>query len=460
MLCADNATKPRFYDKEENEVKKKTFKGGVHPLSHIYHGKSLSEHKAAKVLEPPKEVVIPLSRIIGKEAKPLVKRGDLVKKGQLIGEADGFISANVHATVSGKVLKVENRPHPTGIKRLAIVIENDFKEEVAETVVPKDIHAMSKEEIVQAVKDAGIVGMGGATFPTHVKLMPPKDVNIDYIILNGAECEPYLTADHRLMLEHPQDVIEGLKVIMKMFDVKAGKIGIESNKQDAIDLLESFIEVGDKVEIVPLAPKYPQGAEKQLIHVLTGRRVPAGGLPMEIGVIVLNVGTVAAIYKSITTGMPLIERILTVTGSCIKEPHNLIVRFGTTFQQCIDACGGLLDETAKVISGGPMMGIAQPNTDAAVIAGTSGILALNKEETTVHDIGNCIRCARCVDACPIGLVPLQISAASDAGRFDEAKKYNAMDCVECGACTFICPARRRLMQSIRLAKNAIRKANK
>ena len=457
MLCADIDAKLRLYDKEEPKVKKKTFKGGVHPLSHIYHGKTLTEHKAARVLEPPKEVVIPLSRIIGKEAKPVVKKGDYVKKGQLIGEADGFISANVHATVSGKVLKIENRPHPTGIKRLTVVIENDFKEDVADTVVPKDIDKMSKDEIVQAVKDAGIVGMGGATFPTHVKLMPPKDAKVDYIIINGAECEPYLTADHRLMLEHPQDVIKGLKAVMKMFDVTAGKIGIESNKQDAIDLLQSFVTEDDKIDIVPLAPKYPQGAEKQLIHALTGRRVPAGGLPMEIGVIVLNVGTVAAIYKSITTGMPLIERIVTVTGSCIKEPCNLIVRFGTTFQQCIDACGGLCDDTAKVISGGPMMGIAQPDTNAAVIAGTSGILALNEDETTIHEIGNCIRCARCVEACPIGLVPLQISAAADAGRFDQAKKYNAMDCVECGACTFICPSRRKIVQSIRLAKNAIRK---
>lgn len=451
--------KRRFYGKEEKKVKKKTFKGGVHPLSHIYHGKTLTEHKAAKVLEPPKEVVIPLSRIIGKEAKPLVQKGDYVKKGQLIGEADGFISSNVHSSVSGTVIKVENRPHPTGIKRLAVVIENDFKEAVADTVVPRDINKMSKEEIAQAVKDLGIVGMGGATFPTHVKLMPPKDAKIDYIIVNGAECEPYLTADHRLMLEHPQDVIEGLKTVIKMFDVQEGIIGIESNKEDAIELLQSFADNEEKIKIVPLAPKYPQGAEKQLIHALTGRRVPAGGLPMEIGVIVLNVGTLAAIYKSITTGMPLIERIVTVTGTCIKEPRNLIVRFGTTFQQCIDACGGLCDDTAKVISGGPMMGIAQPDTQAPVIAGTSGILALNEDETTIHEINNCIRCARCVEACPLKLVPLQISAAADAGRFAEAKKYNAMDCVECGACTFICPSRRRLMQSIRLAKNAIRKSN-
>ncbi len=441
-------------------MRKKTFKGGVHPLSHIYHGKPLSEHKPSKVLEPPKEVVIPLSRIIGKEAKPLVKKGDYVKKGQLIGEADGFISANVHSSVSGTVIKVENRPHPTGIKRLAVVIENDYKEDVADTVVPRDINKMSKDEIVQAVKDLGIVGMGGATFPTHVKLMPPKDVKIDYIILNGAECEPYLTADHRLMLESPQTVIEGLKVIMNMFDVKAGKIGIESNKQDAIDLLLSFTEEDDKIDIVPLAPKYPQGAEKQLIQALTGRKVPSGGLPMEVGVIVLNVGTCASIYNAITTGMPLIERIVTVTGSCVKEPQNLVVRFGTSFQECLDACGGLTDETAKVISGGPMMGIAQPDTLAPVIAGTSGILALNKEETHLHDIDNCIRCARCVEACPVGLMPLQIAAAADAGRFDEAKKYNAMDCVECGACTFICPSRRRLMQSIRLARNAIRKQGK
>ena len=458
MLCAEIVAKPRFYDKEETTVRKKTFKGGVHPLSHICHGKPLTEHKAAKVLEPPKEVIIPLSRIIGKEAKPLVKKGDHVKKGQVIGEADGFISANVHATVSGTVIKVENRPHSTGIKRLAVLIENDFKEEVADTVTPKDIDTISRDDFVKAVKDAGIVGMGGATFPTHVKFMPPKDAKIDYIIVNGAECEPYLTADHRLMLEHPQDVISGLKAIMRIFEIKNAKIGIESNKQDAIDLLQSLVLDEESIDIVPLAPKYPQGAEKQLIYALTGRKVPAGGLPLEIGVVVLNVGTVAAIYNSIKTGMPLIERIVTVTGSCIKEPCNLIVRFGSTFEQCIEACGGLCDETAKVISGGPMMGVAQPDTKASVIAGTSGILALNEKEATMHEVSNCIRCARCVDVCPLGLMPLQISAAADSGRFDEAKKYNALDCMECGACSFICPARRRLVQSIRLAKNAIRKA--
>lgn len=439
-------------------VKKRTFKGGVHPLSHIYHGKTLTEHKASEILEPSKELVIPLSRIIGKEAEAVVEPGQAVKKGQLIGKAQGFISANVHSSVSGKVKAIEMRPHPTGIERMAVVIENDFKEELCDDIKPKDIDKMTNEEIVQAVKDAGIVGMGGATFPTHVKLMPPKDKKIDYIILNGAECEPYLTADHRLMLEKPKSVIKGLKIIMNMFDVKKGKIGIESNKEDAIKLLNSFIREEENIEIVPLAPKYPQGAEKQLIHVLTGRRVPAGGLPMEIGVIVMNVGTVAAIYESLSTGMPLIERIVTVTGSCIKEPRNLVVRCGTSFAECIEACGGITQDTAKIISGGPMMGIAQANMDASVIAGTSGILALNQKETTVHDIDNCIRCARCVDACPLKLIPLKISACVDAGKFDEAKKYNAMDCVECGACTFICPSRRRLMQSIRLAKNAIRKS--
>jgi len=456
VLCPDIPARSTFYDKEETTVRNKTFSGGVHPLSHIHHGKPLTEHKETKVLEPPKEVVIPMSRIIGKEAKCLVNKGDYVKKGQLIGEADGFISANVHSSVSGTVVKVENRPHPTGVKRLAVVIENDFKEEVAETVVPKDISKLTKKDFVQAVKDAGIVGMGGATFPTHVKFMPPEDAKIDYVIVNGAECEPYLTADHRLMLERPDDVIEGVKAIMKVFDIKHGKIGIESNKQDAIDLLSSKVSESDGIEIVPLLPKYPQGAEKQLIYALTKRKVPAGGLPLEAGVIVMNVGTAAAIYNAITTGMPSIERIVTVTGSCVKEPGNLLVRFGTSFEDCVNACGGLCEDTAKLISGGPMMGIAQPDTSAPVIAGTSGILALNEKEATKHEVSNCIRCARCVEACPMGLIPLQIAAAADAGRTAEAKKYNAMDCVECGSCSFICPSRRRLVQSIRLAKNAIR----
>lgn len=437
-------------------MKKRTFKGGVHPLSHIYHGKALTEHKAVEVLAPPKEVIIPLSRIIGKEAKPVVEVGDRVLMGQLIGEAQGFISSNVHSSVSGTVKKIGLYAHPTGIERLAVIIENDFQDEAHSDIQPFDLDSITKEELLDIVKASGIVGMGGATFPTHVKLSVPKDKKIDYIILNGAECEPYLTADHRRMLESPQEVLGGLRLIMRLLEVSEGKIGIEDNKEDAIQLTQSFIRPNDHIDIVPLMAKYPQGAEKQLIHALTGRRVPAGGLPMDVGVVVLNVGTAAAIYRAVTTGQPSIQRIVTVTGSCIKDPKNLLVRYGTPFSTCIEACGGLLPNTAKILSGGPMMGIAQPNMDAPVIAGTSGILALNSDEATVHDIGNCIRCARCVDACPLNLMPLLISASADAGRFEEAKKYNAMDCVECGACSYICPARRHLVQSIRLAKNAIR----
>lgn len=436
-------------------MKRKTFKGGVHPLSHIYHGKSLTEHKAVEKLKAPKKLIIPMSRIIGKEAKPIVKIGDRVLKGQLIGEAQGFISANIHSSVSGKVIDIGQYPHPTSIEHLAVVIENDFKEEISPDVVPKDPKKMSDNEIIKAIKDGGIVGMGGATFPSHVKLAPPPDKKIDRIILNGAECEPYLTSDHRRMLESPKEIIDGLRLLMKVLDVKQGYIGIEDNKKDAVSILQSFIKPEYNIKIISLMAKYPQGAEKQLIKSITGRIVPSGGLPMDVGVVVFNVGTAAAIYRTIKTGMPSIERIVTVSGSCVKEPKNLLVRYGTPFSCCLEACGGVSDDTAKILSGGPMMGVAQSNTDAPVIAGTSGILALGQEETTIHEIGNCIRCARCIDACPLNLMPLLISASADAGRFEEAEKYNAMDCVECGACSFICPARRHLVQSIRLAKNAI-----
>ncbi len=427
----------------------------------MHHGKGYTDKYAVEAMPVPDEIVIPMSRIIGAPAKPLVKKGDQVLMGQLIGEAQGFISANVHASVSGKVKAVKDYPHPTGEKRLAVVIENDHKDEVHPDIKPYGtIESMDRKAIIDMVKACGIVGMGGATFPAHVKLMPPPEKKIDVVILNGAECEPYLTSDHRLMLESPADVVNGLRAVLKVMGDAKGYIGIEDNKKDAIETLKAEIKDDDNIEIGVVKAKYPQGAEKQLIHAITKRVVPSGALPMDVGVLVMNVGTAAEVYKAMTTGMPSVQRIVTVTGSCIKEPKNLLVRFGTTFQGCIDHCGGFSEEPSKVISGGPMMGIAQPDLMAPVIAGTSGILALTAKETLQSDINNCIRCGRCVQACPMNLMPLQIAAAADAGRFDEARTFNAMDCVECGSCSYICPSRRMLVQSIRLAKNAIRKSMK
>ena len=442
-------------------MRKKTFPGGVHPLSHIHHGKRLTDQCAVEVMPVPDEVIIPMSRIIGAPAKPLVKKGDQVLMGQLIGEAQGFISAHVHASVSGKVKAVKDCPHPTGEKRLAVVIENDHKDEVHPDIKPYGtIESMESKAIVDMIKACGIVGMGGATFPAHVKLMPPPDKKIDVVILNGAECEPYLTSDHRLMVEHPERVVNGLRAVLKVMDGAKGYIGIEDNKKNAIEKIKAEIRDDDNIEVGVVKVKYPQGAEKQLIHAITKRVVPSGKLPMDVGVVVMNVGTAAEVYNAMSTGMPSVQRIVTVTGHCIKEPKNLMVRFGTTYGQCIDYCGGFTEEPGKVISGGPMMGIAQPDLLAPVIAGTSGILALTAKETLQSDINNCIRCGRCVQACPMNLMPYKIAASADGGRFDEAQKFNAMDCVECGSCSYICPSRRMLVQSIRLSKNAIRKSMK
>ena len=341
---------------------------------------------------------------------------------------------------------------------MCIVIENDFKDEIHENVKPiSDIESLTKEEIVHIVQEAGIVGMGGATFPTHVKISPPPGKNIDTVILNGAECEPYLTADHRLMLENPEDVVYGLYILMKALDVKKGYIGIEVNKLDAIQAIEKEVKKYNNIEVARLEIKYPQGAEKQLIYACTKREVPSGGLPMDAGVVVNNVATAAQISKTIKTGMPLVDRITTVTGSCIVEPKNLITRVGTLVSEIIDQCGGLKadKQVGKIIMGGPMMGIAQHTIDIPTNKGASGILFLDENESKTPKPQNCLRCGKCLDVCPAFLQPLYISAHSLRNDYDSAEGYRALDCIECGSCSFICPARRPLLQSIRNAKREI-----
>ncbi|MDK2934415.1 MAG: H+/Na+-translocating ferredoxin:NAD+ oxidoreductase subunit [Clostridiales bacterium] len=434
------------------ETKLFSFKGGIHPN----YQKQLTQDKTIERGLVPDVVRIPLVQHIGAPATPIVKVGDHVKMGQQIGKANGFISANVHASVSGKVIAIENRAQIGGVVP-TIIIENDGSDELDDSIKGYwHLEDLSSQDIMNIVHEAGIVGMGGATFPSHVKLSPPKEHKIDTVILNGAECEPYLTSDHRTMVEHPEEVVWGLKVILKGLGVEKGYIGIENNKPDAIQAIKNVCNKEQNIEIVVLETKYPQGGEKQLIKAITGREVPSKRLPSEIGCVIFNVGTSRAIARAIKLGIPLIERVVTVTGKGVKVPQNLLVRIGTSFEEVIKQCGGLVDSAAKVISGGPMMGIAQGSLEVSVTKGTSGILVLTKDEVAEMKPYPCIKCARCVDACPMGLLPLKVANTVQAGELDMAMEYNILDCIECGCCSYICPAKRPLLQYIRLGKAKIR----
>ncbi len=438
-----------------------TFKGGIHPP----HKKEATEHKPVEAAQQPKTVFIPLSQHIGAPSTAIVKKGDMVKKGQKIGEAAGFVSAPVHSSVSGEVKAIAPRLVPGGQKVLCVEIENDMAEELYEDL-PKypGLDHMSKEELVDMIKEAGIVGMGGATFPTSVKLSPPPEKKIDAVILNGAECEPYLTADHRLMLENPEDIVLGLQILIKVLGVSKAYIGIENNKMDCVETLTNTAKSDSRIEVIAFETKYPQGAEKQLISACTGREVPSGGLPADIGVVVTNVATAAQMAKTLKTGMPLIERICTITGSAVKEPKNLLIKTGTLYSEIVEQCGGFIEPAVKIISGGPMMGIAQSTLDVSATKGSSGILCLTKKDVPSNEVSNCIRCGKCITICPAKIQPMYISAFSLKMEFDKADEFNALDCIECGSCSFICPANRPLLPSIRVAKKEVmanrRKASK
>ncbi len=438
-----------------------TFKGGIHPP----HNKKSTEHKPIEVAVQPKIVYIPLSQHIGAPSSALVVKGDIVKRGQKIGEATGFVSAPVHSSVSGVVKDIAPRLVPGGQKVMCVEIENDMQDDVYDQLPSyPGIDQMTAEELLNMIKEAGIVGMGGATFPTHVKVSPPPDKKIDVVILNGAECEPYLTADHRLMLEKPEDIVLGLQVLMKILGVEKSYIGIEDNKMDCVDVMTKSAAHDSKIEVVAFQTKYPQGAEKQLIFACTNREVPSGGLPADIGAVVCNVATAAQIALTLKTGMPLIERICTVTGSCVKEPKNLWIKTGTLYSDIVEQCGGFSTEPRKVVSGGPMMGLAQSTLEVPATKGSSGILCLSKQEVGTEEPSNCIRCAKCISICPAKIQPMYISAFSLKMDFEKAEEYKALDCIECGSCSFVCPARRPLLQSIRVAKREImanrRKASK
>ncbi|MFA5576199.1 MAG: electron transport complex subunit RsxC [Tissierellaceae bacterium] len=429
-----------------------TFKGGVD----VPHSKALTEKKSLEYAMEPSIVYIPLHQHTGAPCEPLVKAGDKVKIGQKIGESKAFVSAPIHSSVSGTVKNISKITTPTGIKSDCVVIETDGSNEIDESIKPKgNLDELSPKEIIDIIKDAGITGMGGAGFPTHVKLSPPPEKKIDTIIINGAECEPFLTSDHRVMLEMPEKVVFGLKAIMKALGVERGFIGVETNKMDAVDSLRSVIQKDDNVEVVTLKAKYPQGDEKRVIDAVTGRKVPSGGLPMDVGCVVSNISTAKAISEAILEGKPVYERVVTVTGNGVKEPKNLIVKIGTTFQEVIDQAGGFNGVPGKIVMGGPMMGLSQFSTEVPVIKGSGGILVLTEEEALAEKESPCIKCGRCLDVCPVFLQPLYISAFALRKDFEGAERLGALDCVECGSCSFICPAKRPLVESIRFAKREV-----
>ncbi len=431
-----------------------TFEGGIHPPEH----KELAEHSAIVEAKAPSRAIIPLSQHIGAPCESIVEIGKEVKKGEVVGNPGGFVSAPVHSSVSGKVIAIGDFPASNGRMVPSVVIENDSKEEWAPLKDDPDYMSRNADELREMIKNAGIVGLGGATFPSHVKLSPPKEKPIDAVIINGAECEPYLTADHRLMVESPKEVVEGLKIVMKVLGVEKGYIGIESNKPDAARIMSEAVAGESNIEVHVLQVKYPQGAEKMLIKSILDREVPAGGLPMDIGVVVHNVGTALAIYEACRFGKPIIERIVTVTGKGIKEPKNLKVRIGTPVSQLIEEAGGFIDDgPVKVIIGGPMMGFAQYSLDVPVTKGTSGVIAMTSDEyEPTEKFGPCIRCGRCIDICPMGLMPSMLSLFSEKGFYEDCKEYNLFDCFECGSCTYVCPSKRPIVQFVRLAKSMVK----
>lgn len=435
----------------------KTFRGGTHPPESKEQTASLPIEEAPI----PPEVVISLHQHTGAPCKPLVTKGDKVLAGQKIGEADAFVAAPVCASVAGEVKAVEDRLSFTGAKVLSVVIAPAEEQDEAPIEGARSAQP-SPDEVRKITREAGLVGLGGAAFPTHVKLSPPKDKKIDSVIVNGCECEPYLTCDHRLMLEESDKVVEGLKIIMQTLGAQGGYIGIEDNKKDAIALLSQKISSETNIKVIPLPTKYPQGAEKQLIKVILNREVPSGGLPFDVATYVQNVGTTISIYEAVKEKKALTSRVITVTGHPIRNPKNLRVRIGTPVSFLIDVCGGFKEKLGKVIVGGPMTGFAQFDLSVPIVKGTSGIVVLSKDEVRFErpHLNPCIRCARCIDGCPAGLMPNAIALYSKVELWEMVDSYNVFDCIECGACSYVCPARIPHIQFIKLAKAKIESMKK
>ncbi len=436
----------------------KTFKiGGVHPEEN-----KLSAGQPIREAQLPKQAVFSMFQHIGAPANAVVKKGDQVKVGTLLGEAGGFVSAPIYSSVSGKVSKVDVALDASGLRRMAVTVDvegDEWEESIdrsKDLVKISDRPDLDAKSIVEKIKTAGIVGMGGATFPTHVKLCPPPGKVAECVIVNAVECEPYLTADHSLMLEHSEEILVGLQLVMKAVGVNKGYIGIENNKPDAIALMTEKAKQYPEIEVVPLKLKYPQGGEKQLIDAVIGRQVPAPpALPIDTGAIVQNVGTCFAIYQAVMKNKPLIDRVITVTGKSLAKPSNLLARLGTPFSQLIDECGGLPEDTGKVIGGGPMMGKALLSLDVPMTKGSSGLLIMNEKEAKRAEAEPCIRCAKCVGACPMGLEPYLLSKVSEQRDWEAAEREDIVSCIECGSCQFTCPSHRPLLDYIRLGKSTV-----
>ncbi len=432
----------------------KTFRiGGIHPKE-----RKISAGKAIQPLAIPDQVIIPLTQHIGAPCQPVVKRGDAVKVGTLIGKSVGFVSANIHSPVSGTVQKLDTAIDASGYRRDAVFIKvegDDWEEAIdrSETLMKECV--LSPREIIDKIAAAGIVGMGGATFPTHVKLTPPPGTKPEVLIVNGVECEPYLTSDHQLMLEKTEEILVGTSLVMKALNVTKAIIGIENNKKDAVAKFSNAAKAYPNIQVETLKVQYPQGGEKQLIDALLGRQVPSGSLPVSIGAVVQNVATIFAIYEAVQKNKPLVERVVTVTGKEVKHPCNLRARVGIPIHQLIDKAGGLPETTGKIISGGPMMGKALTSTEIPVTKGTSGILLIPTLEAKRKAMKDCIRCSKCLDACPMGLNPTLLMNLTEYEVWDRAEKNAITDCIECGSCSYICPADRPLLDYIRLGKNKV-----
>ncbi len=436
----------------------KTFRiGGVHPAEN-----KLTADKPIRDAMLPKQAVFSMFQHIGAPAKPVVKKGDKVKVGTLLAEAGGFVSAPVHSSVSGTVSKVDSVLDASGTRRAAIYVDvegDEWEESVdrsGQLVRLSDRPELDSKTIIEKIKNAGIVGMGGATFPCHVKLSPPPGCKAECVIINAVECEPYLTADHRLMLEHADEILVGVSLIMKAVGVSRGYIGIENNKPDAIKLMTEKAQAYPEIEVVPLQVKYPQGGEKQLIDAVIGRQVPAPpAIPINVGAVVQNVGTAFAIYEAVMHNKPLIDRIITVTGKSVSNPGNLRARLGTPMQQLMDECGGLPADTGKIIGGGPMMGKALLSLDVPMTKGSSGLLIMNSKEARRSAPQPCIRCAKCVSACPMGLEPYLLATLSTHAEWERAEANDVVNCIECGSCQFTCPSCRPLLDNIRVGKQTV-----
>ncbi len=424
---------------------KLTFTGGIHP----YDGKDLSKDKPIKAVLPKGDLVYPMSQHIGAPAVPIVQKGDRVLTGQKIAEAGGFVSAPIYATVSGTVKAIEPRRIVTGDSVMSIVVENDGLYEEVEYGPVKPLEELTKEEIIGLVKEAGVVGMGGAGFPTHVKLSPKEPEKIEYVIANCAECEPYLTSDYRRMIEEPEKLVDGLKIMLRLFDNAKGILAVEDNKPDCIQILKKLTANEPDITVKALQTKYPQGSERQLIYAATGRAINSSMLPADAGCIVDNVDTVVAIQQAVREGKPLMHRIVTVTGDAISDPRNFIVRIGTNYHELVEEAGGFKSDPVKIVSGGPMMGFALFGLDVPTTKTSSALLCMTKDEVAEYEPSPCIKCGKCAEVCPGRVLPNKLAVFAEHGDDEQFLKYNGMECCECGCCSFICPAKRPLTQMIK-----------